>query len=883
MVLLVWCVSILIQMRRQSRVNVVVLLLAASMSLCIYGCGGSAGSIVVQSADSSEERSADMDAMQYGANAAKEAESMEPAFAPADAPRERFSQDSSGGDRIDEDAGFVADAATFTSVASNLLNFQNDSREISKQELQRLLSTRGIDAETLADQMLDELRFPVREYAHRHKSSVSDVREDFAETLYWQPLMITDADGQVTIRFDLSDSVTTFRLEVDGHSPGGRIGSGGGMITSRLPFQVEPKYPLEVTTGDRVELPVAVINTTDKDSKVSLSINTSPSLRVRDSQTRSIDLSAEERRREHLSLDVLAGSAEDVATVEIRATGFGQLSDKVRRGIRIAPAGYPSRSSIAGQLNDHATVGLPIPKDLIPGSLAVTVRAYPSPLADIMSGVESILREPHGCFEQASATNYPNAMALIYLRESQQANPEVSRRALGMLKRGYQKLQSFECENLGYEWFGTDPGHEALSAFGLMQFTDMSKVMDVKDEILVRTRKWLLGRRDGKGGFRRNPRHLHVWSVEQTLVNAYVLWAITEADVAAGQPLRAAGELALELDELNRRASQSNDPYLVALSAAALMNVKRTEDGESLLQKLSDLQKSDGSLQGRTTVVSSGGFSLKMETTALGTLAWVKSPRFIPQARKAAKWIAGNRMGTAGFGSTQATVLALKALVAMAGHTQVQSGGRLLVQHDGEVIGEARLPDQPESGSVVELTGLGSRLEALRPSNGEIEIELLASGSSQLSYSIEVACHVVTPVSSDDCPTALQVELGGTFSDDAAAAAGDVLNVATRLRNETSRGLPMTVAIVGLPGGLEPSTEQLDQLQQQNKFDYYEIRGREVVFYWRTIEPDAEKQIDFHVTAAIPGKYTGPASRAYLYYTSEQKRWTSPLVVEITP
>ncbi len=119
----------------------------------------------------------------------------------------------------------------------------NVQRSISKQDLQRLLAARGLNAEALADQLLDELRFPVRQYAHQHKSSDREVREDFAETLYWQPLLITDSEGQATIRFDLSDSVTTFRVNVDGHSSDGRIGSGGGEITARLPFQIEPKLP----------------------------------------------------------------------------------------------------------------------------------------------------------------------------------------------------------------------------------------------------------------------------------------------------------------------------------------------------------------------------------------------------------------------------------------------------------------------------------------------------------------------------------------------------------------------------------------------------------------------------------------------------------------
>ena len=189
-------------------------------------------------------------------------------------------------------------------------------------------------------------------------------------------------------------------------------------------------------------------------------------------------------------------------------------------------------------LNERGKITLPIPKDIVGGSLAVTLRAYPSPMADLMAGVESILREPHGCFEQTSATNYPNAMALMYLQENNIAKPGVSRRAMTLLEKGYGKLTSFECTKRGYEWFGKDPGHEALSAFGLMQFNDMQKIMEVDSEMVVRTRAWLMKRRDGKGGFNRNPRHLHVWSVQQEIVNAYVLWAITEADVAAQQPQR---------------------------------------------------------------------------------------------------------------------------------------------------------------------------------------------------------------------------------------------------------------------------------------------------------------------------------------------------------
>ena len=160
-----------------------------------------------------------------------------------------------------------------------------------------MLAARGLDSEALADQLLDELRFPVRQYAHRHTRGEADVRQDFAETLYWQPLLMTDSEGRATIRFDLSDSVTTFRVRVNGHSTDGRIGSGGGDVTSRLPFQIEPKMPLEVTMGDRIDLPIAVINSTDRDADVQLSLAADASLQPVGDTTPTVRLSAGGRQR----------------------------------------------------------------------------------------------------------------------------------------------------------------------------------------------------------------------------------------------------------------------------------------------------------------------------------------------------------------------------------------------------------------------------------------------------------------------------------------------------------------------------------------------------------------------------------------------------------
>src|SRR5436305_10267947 len=101
----------------------------------------------------------------------------------------------------------------------------------------------------------------------------------------------------------------------------------------------------------------------------------------------------------------------------------------------------------------------------------------------------------------------------------------------------------------------------------------------------------------------------------------------------------------------------------------ALTNRSHSGEAEALLRKIAKKQKPDGSLEAaQTSITGSGGRDLTIETTALTVLAWLRAnvPAFEPNIRSAVKWIGQQRGGYGGFGSTQSTILALKALIAHA-------------------------------------------------------------------------------------------------------------------------------------------------------------------------------------------------------------------------
>jgi len=155
-------------------------------------------------------------------------------------------------------------------------------------------------------------------------------------------------------------------------------------------------------------------------------------------------------------------------------------------------------------------------------------------------------------------------------------------------------------------------------------------------------------------------------------------------------------------------------------------------------------------------------------------------------------------------------------------------------------------------------------------------VELAMVGGAEMPYSIQVRYFAEKPASSSGCAVSIETALQS-----ARIAEGETVDLKVRMVNRTDRAIPMTVAIVGLPAGLESRADQLKELVKSGQIDAYETRNREVILYKRGMAPKEDRAVVINLVAAIPGEYTGPASRAYLYYTDELKTWAEPLKARI--
>jgi hypothetical protein len=514
---------------------------------------------------------------------------------------------------------------------------------------------------------------------------------------------------------------------------------------------------------------------------------------------------------------------------------------------------------------------------------------YPTSLADLLKGLDGLLREPGGCFEQSSSANYPNTLILDYLNRTNQTDPEAAKRAKDLLDRGYARLVSFECPDTptkskqGFEWFGAaDMPHEALTAYGLLQFKDMARVHAVDSDLVKRTQAFLLSRRDGQGGFKTSSRSVDAFGrAPKHTTDAYIVWALVESDPDDAEKMDLAKEIAtLKGQALDPGSRGRKDAYYIALVANVLLLRGDRESAITLLDRLRDQNLNDGAVTGaETSVTRSGGRDLQIETTALAMLGWLRAndAHYAGAIRASTRWITRQRAGSGGFGSTQSTILALKALTLHARmHAQPPEAGEIRLLVGGKPVVSKRFTERD-----TETIGLDvPNPEQLFPAGARVELEILTDATHSCPFTLSVSGTALTPPSSDQCDVRLETRIGRNE-----AAEGEAVPLRVTIENRRKTGQGMAVAVVGLPAGMKVPTDmkQLTELREKGAVSFFEIRGRELVLYWRELAPRQKITLTVDLVCEIPGEYRGPASRAYLYYSADHKDWVAPLAVKIRP
>ena len=117
------------------------------------------------------------------------------------------------------------------------------------------------------------------------------------------------------------------------------------------------------------------------------------------------------------------------------------------------------------------------------------------------------------------------------MKRTKKLTPEVHAKAEGYIANGYQRLLTFEVPGGGFSWFGSAPANKILTAYGLMEFSDMSKVYDVDPKLIQRTQQWLAGQQQADGSWKPDTSFINEgatnrYNSDVLRITAYIAWSL---------------------------------------------------------------------------------------------------------------------------------------------------------------------------------------------------------------------------------------------------------------------------------------------------------------------------------------------------------------------
>ncbi len=315
--------------------------------------------------------------------------------------------------------------------------------------------------------------------------------------------------------------------------------------------------------------------------------------------------------------------------------------------------------------------------------------------------MDSILSMPGGCFEQTSSSTYPNVLALDYMKRTKKLTPEVHAKAEGYIANGYQRLLTFEVPGGGFSWFGQAPANKILTAYGLMEFNDMAKVSDVDPRLIERTRDWLARQQQPDGSWKPDASFINEgatnrYNSDVLRITAYIAWSLANTGYQGPAVEKAKAYI-------ESHSGAKLDSYTLAIIANFAADYAKDRDfTQRSMQALIDarIAKDDQVFWTvEETSVYSTGVSAAVETTGLAAQALLKWGEASEIVRKSLNFISAKKEASGNWGTTQATIMALRALLLASQRSASDVRGSVAIMLNGKAVETLKL--SPENNDLL--------------------------------------------------------------------------------------------------------------------------------------------------------------------------------------
>lgn len=308
----------------------------------------------------------------------------------------------------------------------------------------------------------------------------SFIRADFPDTAYWNPSLITNAEGRAQVTMTLPDSLTTWQVDVRGLTADTKVGQAQTQIVSTKPLLIRPVTPRFLVSGDHVLMAAVVHNNTP--NRVNVSVNLQSEGFILDnpaSATRTFEISPYAQAR--VEWWGTAGLTEEADLVfSVTTDGTPSLQDSARPVWGklpilqyVSPQAFVTGGVLRGASAQQEVISLPRTVTPAPGS-GLEVELSPSLAGSLLSALEAVEIPPYSVSAEATLSYLlPNIEVHRALNNAGLSDPELLQRVEKNLNASVSRIRSLQNADGGWSWWGTggesDPYISAYVLFGLLR------------------------------------------------------------------------------------------------------------------------------------------------------------------------------------------------------------------------------------------------------------------------------------------------------------------------------------------------------------------------------------------------------------------------------
>jgi uncharacterized protein YfaS (alpha-2-macroglobulin family) len=321
----------------------------------------------------------------------------------------------------------------------------------------------GYAGEKPADLAKNKSSYQLADFKNESSYAEPTIRKEFKDTAYWQPDVVTGADGKATVSFKLPDNLTTWRATARGVTADTRVGFAVQKTIARKDVIMRLEMPRFLTEGDTVTISGVVHNflKNDKSTKISLDLN-GAQLLDSPSQTVTIKQNGEHR----VDWRVQASQVGKLTLVAKALTDTE--SDAVEMTMDIVPHGLKQtagNTTTVTQDDADQTFNLDLPGRADVSARNLKIEASPSIAGALFGALDYLTSYPYGCTEQTMSSFLPNIVVAQTLKDIPTAKIRASNDLDTKVQKGMDRLYAYQHADGGWGWWKDDKTDPFMTAY----------------------------------------------------------------------------------------------------------------------------------------------------------------------------------------------------------------------------------------------------------------------------------------------------------------------------------------------------------------------------------------------------------------------------------